>query len=140
MAWITRDGRQDPSSSSSSSSLFLLLSLCLPFRSGSSGFTTIYYRSAILLSSFSLFLSLVPFPKLSDSLLSFRAGYERRDAVISPARRWIRSRAVLTTSRVGTVTTGSEEDLPTSSYRDRGSRTRGGRVRRSRVRVRGSAR
>lgn len=106
---------------------FFHLSLC----SGSSRFTSAYYRFAVLSLSIS-FLLASPVERLTAFFLGWlRAA--RLGTVTPSTRRWIRSRAALTTSRVGTVTTGSEEDLPTSSRsRSRLEDTRQ-RVRRSRV-------
>lgn len=121
VAWITRDGRTGSLPPS------ILLFARGPRDS----------RALIIgpRDSFSLHLSFLLASPV-ERLTAFFLGWLRaaRPGTVTPStRRWIRSRAALTTSRVGTVTTGSEEDLPTSSRsRSRLEDTRR-RVRRSQV-------
>lgn len=98
------------------------------------GFTSAYYRFAVIFLSFPFFLP-VSFLLLSrlfsaDRLTAFFSSWLRAAVTPSSARRWIRSRAALTTSRVGTVTTGSVEGLTFLVSRSRLEDTRR-RVRRS---------
>lgn len=118
VAWITRDGQD----------------LSLPPSFSLLGVFGIHERLLSVRGSFSLHLSFLLASPV-ERLTAFFSGWLRaRPGAGTPStRRWIRSRAALTTSRVGTVTTGSEEDLPTSSRsRSRLEDTRR-RVRRSRV-------
>lgn len=118
VAWITRDGQD----------------FSLPPSFSLLGVFGIHERLLSVRGSFSLHLSFLLASPV-ERLTAFFSGWlrARPDAGTPSTRRWIRSRAALTTSRVGTVTTGSEEDLPTSSRsRSRLEDTRR-RVRRSRV-------